>query len=505
MLRGMTKTLPKPLTIKILQPMAPATESALAALDAVIVVLPEKDLQKRWPDFPHHVRLRRLLRKGDTTLAATRADLPNTRGTAAVVAAVKSGASTFELLTLARKVVAKVREARPQTLGLLLPGQTAEDHARLAEALVAAVAAAEFTPPTFKQQPEPTHAITQLTLFDGARRLDFRRTLAAAEGNALARWLTLLPANHLTPTLYLSYVRQLARQNGWRLEFLGHKKLETLGAGAFLAVCRGSATPDAGIVRLSYQPKATGRRTKPVALVGKGICYDTGGLNVKSAKSMYGMHGDMQGSAVALGTLLALTRLKVPFPVEAALALARNEIGPRAYCQNEVVQATNGVNIEIVHTDAEGRMVLADTLALTAARAPRLLIDYATLTGSCVTALGTRYSGAFCNHPSLAASVSIAGQQSGERVWPLPVDADYDEDLESTVADVKQCLIESEADHILAARFLSRFVPATVPWVHVDLAAAEHKDGLAHIPTTVTGFGVRFTLSLLLDQTPGVQ
>jgi leucyl aminopeptidase len=165
-----------------------------------------------------------------------------------------------------------------------------------------------------------------------------------------------------------------------------------------------------------------------------------------------------------------------------------------------VVRASNGVSIEIVHTDAEGRMVLSDTLALASKATPAIMLDYATLTGACVVALGSRYSGAFTRSATLAKAVIAAGVHSGERVWPMPVDADYDEAIESQVADVKQCIIESEADHILAARFLGRFVPDSVPWVHVDLSAAEHKGGLAHVPTDVTGFGVRFTLDLLLDQ-----
>ncbi|HEY1991027.1 MAG TPA: leucyl aminopeptidase family protein, partial [Gammaproteobacteria bacterium] len=156
--------------------------------------------------------------------------------------------------------------------------------------------------------------------------------------------------------------------------------------------------------------------------------------------------------------------------------------------------------IEIVHTDAEGRMVLSDTLALASKHRPGIMLDYATLTGSCIVALGTRYSGAFTRDGELGKAVIAAGLQSGERVWPLPVDADYDAELESEVADVKQCIIEAQADHILAARFLGRFVPDTVPWVHVDMSAAEHKGGLAHVPTDVTGFGVRFTLNLLFEQ-----
>ncbi|HVC37579.1 MAG TPA: leucyl aminopeptidase family protein, partial [Gammaproteobacteria bacterium] len=320
------------------------------------------------------------------------------------------------------------------------------------------------------------------------------------EGNALARWLTLLPANKLTPTEYRALVAVLAKREHWKFKFLGERKLRELKAGAFLAVAQGSDSRDAGIAHLSYAPAKSGKHPQAVALVGKGICYDTGGVNLKSAKSMFGMHSDMQGSAVALGTLLALTRLKVPFQVDCWLAMARNQIGPKAYTQNDVITASNGVSIEIVHTDAEGRMVLADTLAFASKSEPALLLDYATLTGSCVTALGTRYSGAFCNQAALLAPVMEAGRASGERVWPFPVDADYDEAIESDVADVKQCIIEGEADHILAARFLSRFVPTTIPWVHVDLSAAEHKGGLGHIPGNVTGFGVRFSLDLLLNQ-----
>jgi leucyl aminopeptidase len=492
--------LPEFPALAITQRLHPAEVGQIDALDAVIILLPESQLGERFAGFPYAERLRKLLAAGADSLAPTRADLPNARGTTAIVASVKGAASTFELLTLARKAVTEARKAQPGRLGVLLPGHAAAHHARLAEAVVAAVAAANFEAPTYKAKPEKTPPIEQLTLFDGPRRLDFSRTLAAAEGNALARHLTLLPSNELTPSRYLAYAQKLARREGWRLEFLDHKKLTALKAGAFLAVSQGSDAADAGIVCLTYAPSKAAARRKPVALVGKGICFDTGGVNLKGAKGMYGMHGDMQGSAVALGTLLALTRLGVAFPVQAWLALSRNDIGPRAYTQNEVVRAHNGVSIEIVHTDAEGRMVLADTLAILAAQRPQFILDYATLTHSCITALGTRYSGAFCNQVALHAAVIAAGQQSGERVWPLPVDEDYDEELDSSIADIKQCTDDNEADAIYAARFLSRFVSPEVPWIHVDLAAAENEGGLGHIPTDITGFGVRFTLNLLLEQ-----
>ena len=215
---------------------------------------------------------------------------------------------------------------------------------------------------------------------------------------------------------------------------------------------------------------------------------------------MHGMHEDMEGSAVALGTLLALTELKADFPVDAWLALAQNHIGPKAYKQNDVVKAANGKTIEIIHTDAEGRMVLADTLYFASQQKPKLIVDYATLTGACVGALSTRMSGTLTNREKLVPILIEAGNASGERVWPFPLPKDYEDALKSDIADIKQCTLDSDADHILAATFLKKFLVNDPDWVHVDLSAGNHKGGLAHIPTDITGFGVRFTLNLLMDQ-----
>ncbi|MDH4133629.1 MAG: leucyl aminopeptidase family protein, partial [Gammaproteobacteria bacterium] len=295
---------------------------------------------------------------------------------------------------------------------------------------------------------------------------------------------------------------KLARTYGWKSEFLDIRKLKARNAGAFLAVAQGSPDPDAGILHLRYTPKK--KSAKPaLALVGKGICFDTGGTNLKPARHMHGMHEDMEGSAVALGTLLALTELKVDFPVDCWLALAQNHIGPKAYKQNDVVRAANGTTIEIMHTDAEGRMVLADTLTFASRKKPRLIMDYATLTGACVGALSTRMSGAVTNRMSYIPAIIEAGLASGERVWPFPLEKDFDKALKSEIADVKQCTLENDADQILAAHFLRRFIENDIPWIHVDLSAGNHKGGLAHIPTDITGFGVRYSLRLLLDLPPG--
>jgi leucyl aminopeptidase len=316
---------------------------------------------------------------------------------------------------------------------------------------------------------------------------------ARAEGNVLCRELTALPPNELTPGAYRRRVRVLAREHKWKHTEFDFARLRRMGAGAFCAVAQGSPAGDAAIVHLRYtSPKAT----RTLALVGKGICYDTGGHNLKPARYMYGMHEDMNGSAVALGILLAATRQKLPVNIDCWLAISRNDISPRAYHQNEVVTALNGTTIEITHTDAEGRMVLADTLTLAARGKPDLMVDFATLTGSMHAALGNRYSGAFATSDELAARAVAAGRAAGERLCMFPLDDDYDEALDSKIADVKQCTLDGDADHILAARFLKRFT-GDCAWLHVDLSASSCKGGLGAVASDLTGFGVNWALKLI--------
>jgi len=452
-----------------------------------------------WGELLLHRRGRKGASGADSEPVVT--DLPNPAGSRVAFAHVRQDTTEFDLLTLARKLVAVSSKRHAEALGIAIVGFSAPDRERLAEAVLSAVYAAAARMPSFKRKPERPAGPKRVELFGIKVVHGFRRTRAEAEGNALARHLSVLPSNRLTPTEYVKVLRELSAKRGWKFEFLDTKALARQKAGAFLAVAQGSPVPDAGIARLQYVPPRAGRKggVKPLALVGKGICYDTGGVNLKTQRHMYGMHGDMQGSAVALGILLALTELKFPYPVECWLALAMNHIGPEAYKPDDVVTAADGTSIEIVHTDAEGRMVLADTLVFASRRKPRLILDFATLTGACVYSLGTSYSGVFSNRDALLPVLVDTGRRSGERVWPFPLDEDYDKPLESDIADVRQCAVEGEADHILAARFLKRFVGEGIDWIHVDLAASRHKGGLAHVPTDMTGFGVRWAVNLLLD------
>ncbi|SMF40835.1 M17 family metallopeptidase [Pseudobacteriovorax antillogorgiicola] len=323
-----------------------------------------------------------------------------------------------------------------------------------------------------------------------------KKAQATAEATNLVRHLSLRAGNDLTPETYINDVRDMAKEWNVDVEFYDFDRLLDMKAGAFIAVAQGSPEHDAGILKLSYEPDGA---SKHLVLVGKGITYDTGGTNLKSAGSMFGMHGDMGGSALALASFQLAVKEAWPYRVTCYLAISDNSIGDRAYRPNDVVVALNGKSIEVVHTDAEGRMVLADTLHLASKEKADLMLDFATLTGACVGAIGTTYSGAFTNRDDLHSLIIEAGRKSGERVWPFPLDEDFGECLKSDIADLKQCRVSGGVDHIEAAYFLKEFVDDSIPWIHIDLAASENSGGLAHVGTECTGYGVRLVSQITQD------
>jgi leucyl aminopeptidase len=472
------------------------TRAVLDGVDHLLVVAPQGG-DTALARLPYGKQLAALLaraRKNDDDLIGSR--VANTRATGLTVAAFKA-ARGFAALTWASKAVRESLRDKPRSLGIVLAGLSEAEEATATESLLAAAGAAAFALPVFKSERAPKPLKSVRIFARGA--LDLATARAQTLGNNVARWFTALPPNVLTMTAYRQSIEQLAKAHGISSRFLSERELGKLKAGAFLAVAGGNATRDAGILHLRYRP--TRSTPASLALVGKGIIFDTGGTNLKPFLGMLDMHTDMQGSAVALGTLLALAELRVPFGIDAWLAITENRLGADAYKPQDLITAMNGTTIQVIHTDAEGRMVLADTLALAAREKPAVIIDYATLTGSCEIALTGRYSGVFANRGAANALLQQAGAESGERVWPFPMDDDFDELLKSDVADIKQCSAESAGDHILAARFLSRFVPKSIPWIHVDLSAGQHKGGLAHVPTEITGFGVRLTVELLTRTT----
>jgi leucyl aminopeptidase len=482
------------LLVQVRRIRARITSSVLARYPSGLLFLPLAPTAEDWQALPHGALLRALFARkvrkaGDTFELRVGAEAQ----TLLNVACVGGGASTFERLQAAGKLARAVLDGDPHRVLVWQQGCAASAADAAGAAAVAALQAAAFRFATFKSKPKKRVLLARIDVRGELADLD--RTLASAAGNNLARWLTALPPNTLDARAYRRLLQQFARRLRLRFKFYGESQLQRLGAGAFLAVARGNGTRDAGIAYLSYRPR--GSAAAAVSLVGKGICFDTGGTNLKAHKGMLDMHTDMEGSAVALGSLYALHALRTPLAVDCWLAITENRIGPLAYKPQDVVRAANGTTIQVIHTDAEGRMVLADALSLASSRKPKSIIDYATLTGACVHALTERYSGAFTNRPAARDLIEAAGSSCGERVWCFPMDGDYDTDLESSVADVVQCAADGKGDHILAARFLNRFVPNEIPWLHLDLAAGTRHGGLAHIATEITGFGVRYTLELL--------
>jgi len=484
------------LLVPVRQIGARITPSVVARYASALVFLPLAPTAADWKALPHGTVLRslyerRVRKAGDTFHLRVGSHAQ----TLLVVACLAGEASTFERLQTAGKLARSALDGDPRSLLVWQQGCPAAASDAAFHAAIAAFEAAAFRFATFKGKPKARARLARIDVARAGKLAELDLTLATAAGNNLARWLTALPPNILDAGGYRRLIKQFAQRLRLNFRFYGETQLKRLGAGAFLAVSRGNAARDAGIAYLSYRPRGTA--PPAVSLVGKGICFDTGGTNLKAHKGMLDMHTDMEGSAVALGSLYALQALGSPLAVDCWLAITENRSGPLAYKPQDIIRAANGTTIQVIHTDAEGRMVLADALSLAAAKKPRAIIDYATLTGACVYALTERYSGAFTNRPASRDLIEAAGASSGERVWCFPMDSDYDTDLESSVADVLQCATDGKGDHILAARFLNRFVPQDIAWLHLDLAAGTRHGGLAHIATEITGFGVRYTLELL--------
>ncbi len=462
----------------------------------ILVILPKLDkIPKKYAipgeDSLEKLLVRREMKLTDLSCTPVSSNLPEGELCAWIM--IDTEESVFDQQTRIRKALKLLLSENPSELHIAVYGTTHQKKC-FSELAVYVSWINGAALPVRKNKPV-RKPLGKIFLYGYKDNQNFTMQRALAEGNLLARGLTVLPANELTPKTYRQQIKKLAGNEGWKYEEFDLNKLKDIGAGAFIAVAQGSHSDDAAIVHLQYQCQQN-LPQKNIAIVGKGICFDTGGHNLKSAQYMQGMHEDMNGSAVALGILLAATRAEIPVNIDCWLAIAQNHISPTAYKQNDVISALNGLSIEIVHTDAEGRMVLADTLTLAIKLKPDLIIDFATLTGSMKTALGSRYSGIFCNRDDLLQKAIAAGKHSGERVCAFPMDNDYEESLESAIADIKQCELDGAFDHILAACFLRRFVNDTA-WLHMDLSASSHKEGLGAVDSEVTGFGVNWAIEFL--------
>lgn len=479
------------MSLKLVQNSSIGSEKSLSSEKHILIVLGD-ETQNDCP-FLQIVTSKLARAAGEwNDLQKTPLQIELTNGGMASVVVLLPTLTMFQKHALLAKAVKPLLDESPARIAIAVYGDEAIREANACASYYVVTVNAVQLPSRKKDQ--KNKPLTEIVIYGYQAAHDYGRVNARVAGNALCRSLTMLPPNELTPVLYRERLQDLSKVHGWQYEEFDMAALRKMGAGAFVAVAQGSEPLDAAIVHLTYAPK---HAKQHIALIGKGICFDTGGHNLKPAKYMQGMHEDMNGSAVAVGTLLGATQQALPIHIDCWLAIAQNHIGPLAYKQNDVVTALNGMSIEIVHTDAEGRMVLADTLTLASRAKPALMLDFATLTGSMVTALGDRMSGIMSNRPELACKAVGAGAAVGERVVAFPLDDDYDVDLDSDIADIKQCTLEGGADHIHAARFLSKFIEHDVPWLHVDLSSYNRKGGLGAVLSDVNGFGVGLSLELL--------
>jgi leucyl aminopeptidase len=330
----------------------------------------------------------------------------------------------------------------------------------------------------------------------GAARKAFSPSAHVVDGVLMARELVNEPPNVLYPVEFARRTAQL-RKLGVDVEILDVKAMSKLGMGALLGVAQGSTQPARMVVMRWNGGK---RGDQPVAFIGKGVSFDTGGISIKPAGGMEDMKGDMGGAACVVGLMHALAGRKAKLNVVGAIGLVENMPDGNAQRPGDIVTSMSGQTIEIINTDAEGRLVLADVLWYVAKKfKPKFMVDLATLTGAIMVALGTEYAGLFSNNDELAQRLTEVGQATGERVWRMPLGPEYDKQIDSQFADVKNTGGSRNGGSITAAQFLQRFVD-DIPWAHLDIAGTAMGAPKSEINQSWgSGFGVRLLDRLVAE------
>jgi leucyl aminopeptidase len=401
----------------------------------------------------------------------------------------------------------RVTEATSTLASIACPDSTVRERARAAAA--AASEATYYYDATFGQpDADARPKLKKIAIWIGkadqsATEQGLKEGAAIGEGVSLARTLGNLPGNICTPTYLGDTAKKLAKQfSSIKVTVLDQKQISALGMGSFLSVAKGSDQPPKFIV-LHYKPKTTtkaaakhaSKTAGPLVLVGKGITFDSGGVSIKPAASMDEMKFDMCGAASVLGTFRSLAELGLPNEVIGLIPTCENMVSGRANKPGDVVTSMSGQTIEILNTDAEGRLILCDALTYAERFKPAAVIDIATLTGACVVALGGVNSGLFSQDDALAEAILKAGKQSGDTAWRMPLDDAYQEQLKSNFADMAN-IGGMPAGSVTAACFLSRFTKS-YRWAHLDIAGTAWKGGATK---GSTGRPVPLLVHYLLNQ-----
>jgi leucyl aminopeptidase len=391
--------------------------------------------------------------------------------------------------------VGSLRTSGVKRLLICLPADAGDDAVRAA---VLATAEASYVYVATKSKPEgrELQRVTLAVTDAVPHRPDFAAATAAANGIEFARELANLPPNHATPTRLGEEAKKLAKAHGFKCEVMGPKEIIKIGMGSFLAVARGSEEPPRFII-MTYQGGGAG--DAPLVLVGKGITFDSGGISIKPSQDMDEMKFDMGGAASVLGTFRALGELRPAINVIGLIPSCENMPDGRSVKPGDIVKSLSGQTIEILNTDAEGRLILCDALTYAERFKPSAVVDVATLTGACVVALGGVRSGLFSPDDELAQALIDAGDAALDPCWRMPLDDEYAEGLKSNFADVAN-VAGRAGGAVNAAKFLQRFT-GKYPWAHLDIAGTAWKGGAAK---GSTGRPVALLVQFILGLVPPV-
>jgi leucyl aminopeptidase len=408
----------------------------------------------------------------------------------------KKSVSADRLRRAAAAVVRRSPRAKTVATTLLDAVPSGGDRAAAAQALAegAALGAYKFLRYKQKSDAPALERLVVLSKKEDAVQKGLDRGVAVAAAVAWARDLVNEPAGAMTPIQLAEEARRAAEQGGLEYEVLDEVEIANQGLGGLLGVSLGSDQPPR-LVKLTYTPK--GKSTGTVALVGKGITFDSGGLSLKTADGMETMKTDMSGAAAVIGAMSVLRAAGVSAKVIGFVPTTENMPGGRAIKPGDVLKIRNGKTVEVLNTDAEGRLILADGLSLAVEEKPDAIIDLATLTGACVVALGMKMAGLMGNDESWIGQVRGAADRAGEPVWPLPLPEEYRKDLDSEIADLKNITGTRGGGALTAGLFLSEFA-GDVPWAHLDIAGPARASGDdGYIAKGGTGYGVRTLVEVL--------
>lgn len=448
--------------------------------------------------------------------------LPKAAGyTQVVVAGLGKGSEALETENTGGKILAALKAAGAKGANILfdLPKDKKADAADTAAALASGIQLRAYAFDKYKQgnkkkktgdgiKNDGLKTVTIVTEAATAAAKAYQTYDAVNEGVRFARDLVNEVPNVLYPESYAALVQKELKPLGVQVEIIDHKKMQKLGFGAHLAVGMGSARPPCVVImRWNGTSSAAKKSSKtPLAFVGKGVTFDTGGISIKPAAGMEEMKMDMGGSAAVVGLIRALAVRKAKVDVIGIVGLAENMPSDRAYRPGDIVTSLSGKTIEVLNTDAEGRLVLCDALTYVQdTYKPSMIVDLATLTGAIMVALGYEYAGAFVNDDKLWSQLDAAGKQTGEKLWRMPLDEAYREEMRSKVADLQNLgNLGRYGGACSAAGFLEQFVEAKTPWAHLDIAGtAWGKSDKAITPRGGSGFGVRLLYRFVLSNYAG--